>query len=182
MSRERIGLGGGCHWCTEAVFQHLRGVERVEQGFAASPPPDDAFSEAVLVDFDAARLPLEVLLEAHLRTHASTAGHSLRGKYRSAVYASTAGQATQATAALRRLQTGFAAPLVTRVLTLAAFRPSADRFRNYYATDPERPFCRTYIDPKLAELRRRFGPAVEPSAPARVSAAEPESGEALSRP
>lgn len=166
MSRERIGLGGGCHWCTEAVFQALRSVERVEQGFVASSPPDDAFSEAVLVTWDPTRLPLEMLLEAHLRTHAATSAHKMRGKYRSAVYVFDDGQAERARAALGRLQAGFDAPLVTRVLPFASFRPSDDRFRNYYATDPERPFCRIYIDPKLADLRRRFG--AEVSAPVRA--------------
>lgn len=156
---ERIGLGGGCHWCTEAVFQALRGVSAVEQGFVASEPPDDAFSEAVIATFDPDVLPLDVLLEAHLRTHASTSNHSMRGKYRSAVYTTDEAQAQRARAALLRLETGFDAPLVTRVLPLAAFRPSAERFQNYYAADPERPFCRSYIEPKLADLRRRFAAA-----------------------
>lgn len=166
MSLERIGLGGGCHWCTEAVFQALRSVETVEQGFVASTPPDDAFSQAVLVTWDPQRLPLKTLLEAHLRTHAATSRHKMRGKYRSAVYAFDPDQAERARAELAGLQAGFDAPLVTRVLPFAAFRSSDERFRNYYATDPERPFCRTYIDPKLAELRRRFGAEVR--APARA--------------
>lgn len=153
---ERIGLGGGCHWCTEAVFQALRGVSAVEQGFVASVPPDDAFSEAVIATFDPDALPLDVLLEVHLRTHSSTSQHKLRGKYRSAVYAADDAQAERARAALARLQAGFDRPLVTRVLPLIEFRPSEERFRNYYAADPERPFCRTYIEPKLADLRRRF--------------------------
>ena len=57
------------------------------------------------------------------------------------------------------------APLITRVLPFRAFQPSDARFQNYYATDPERPFCRTYIEPKLTMLRRRYGAdAVSPSA------------------
>ena len=154
---ERIGLGGGCHWCTEAVFQALRSVSAVEQGFVASAPPDEAWSEAVLVSFDPERLPLEVLIEAHLRTHASTSAHKLRGKYRSAVYVFDDGQAARSRVALEMLQAGFDAPLVTRVLPFVAFRASDERFRDYYATDPERPFCRTYIEPKLAWLRQAYG-------------------------
>lgn len=153
---ERIGLGGGCHWCTEAVFQALRGVVRVEQGFIAADPPDDAFSEAVLVDFEPEALPLAVLIEAHLRTHASTSAHKLRGKYRSAIYMDGPSQTATALRTLDTLRPDFDEPLVTRVLRRRGFRPSAARFRNYYATDPQRPFCRTYIDPKLALLRERF--------------------------
>lgn len=164
-SLQQLGFGGGCHWCTEAVFQSLYGVERVQQGFIASDPPDDALSEAVLVDWDGERLPLDVLIEVHLRTHASTSPHTMRGKYRSALYVMDAVQADACAAALARLQPGFDAPLITRVLPFRAFQPSDARFQNYYATDPERPFCRTYIEPKLAMLRRRYGAdAVSPSA------------------
>ena len=164
-SLQQLGFGGGCHWCTEAVFQSLYGVERVQQGFIASDPPDDALSEAVLVDWDGERLPLDVLIEVHLRTHASTSPHTMRGKYRSALYVMDAVQADACAAALARLQPGFDAPLITRVLPFRAFQPSDARFQNYYATDPERPFCRTYIEPKLTMLRRRFGAnSVTPSA------------------
>ena len=154
---ERLGFGGGCHWCTEAVFQAFGGVARVEQGFVASDPPDDAFSEAAVVDFDPAAVPAEALIEAHLLTHASTSAHSMRGKYRSAVYVEDEAQGKRVRRILERLAPGFDAPLVTRVLRLRAFEASAERFRDYYATDPDRPFCRTYIDPKLEALRARFG-------------------------
>ena len=153
---EMIGLGGGCHWCTEAVFQALRGVERVDQGFIAADPPDDAFSEAVLVTFDPDTIPLDALVEVHLRTHASTSEHSMRGKYRSAIYVEGEEQAQRAGHALDRIAPGFDAPLITRILSRRAFKASDERFHDYYATDPDRPFCRTYIDPKLAFLRERF--------------------------
>ncbi|WP_428643202.1 peptide-methionine (S)-S-oxide reductase [Roseibium sp.] len=153
----KIGLGGGCHWCTEAVFQAIAGISKVEQGFIRADPPEDAWSEAVVVTFDPVALPLEALIEIHLRTHSSTSHHKMRGKYRSAVYVYDAGTGVKVGRTLRKLQHGFEAPLVTRVLTLAAFKASDERFRNYYAKDPERPFCKTYIDPKLALLRKEYG-------------------------
>lgn len=152
---ECIGLGGGCHWCTEAVFQSLPGVDQVDQGFIRSQAPDDRLSEAVVVHFDPARTALAALIEAHLHTHASTSDHSMRSKYRSAVYAFDAGQADRARSALSALQVQFDAPLVTRVLTFEGFEASDVRFRDYYATDPDRPFCRTHIAPKLARLAAR---------------------------
>ena len=160
MTERTIGFGGGCHWCTEAVFQFFPGT-RVEQGYAAADPPHDAWSEAVRVRFDPARVPLAVLVEAHLRTHASTSAHSMRGKYRSAIYVpdgdgAEGEEADELRALLRDLQSGFERPLVTRVLPLRRFRLSDERFRDYYRTDPERPFCRAYVDPKLALLRSRF--------------------------
>lgn len=134
----------------------MRGVEAVAQGFIASALPDDAFSEAVLVDYEEARLPVEALIEAHLRTHASTARHSMRDRYRSAIYVTGEERACTIEDVLGRLAPNFDRPLVTRVLPLVAFEPSKERFHDYYRTDPSRPFCRTYIDPKLALLRREF--------------------------
>ena len=151
---QRIGLGGGCHWCTEAVFQALIGVERVEQGFIGAPPPDDGLSEAVIVTYDPQRIGLADLIAVHLVTHSSSGDHALRHRYRSAVYVFDEMQAEQAKAALldhaRRFGTGF----VTRVLPFERFTPSAPRYHNYYATNPDRPFCQTHITPKLAHLRR----------------------------
>lgn len=83
---EKIGFGGGCHWCTEAYFQSLKGVEKVEQGWISSMPPNDTFSEAVIVHYDPTIIPLKILTGVHLFTHASTKMHSFREKYRSAVY------------------------------------------------------------------------------------------------
>jgi peptide-methionine (S)-S-oxide reductase len=153
---ERVGFGGGCHWCTEAVFQSLRGVAKVEQGFIASQPPDDGFSEAVIVEFDPGAIGLDVLIGAHLATHSSASDHALRGKYRSAVYVFEAEQGARAEAVIARLATEAETAFVTRVLDLAAFRASDPRFHGYYVAGPDRPFCRTYIDPKLATLRRKF--------------------------
>jgi len=156
----KIGLGGGCHWCTEAVFQAVLGISNVDQGFIRSDPPEDAWSEAVVVTFDPVGLPLEVLVEIHLRTHSSTSRHKLRGKYRSAVY--DAGTGVKIGRILRALQHDFDEPLVTSVMTLAGFKPSDEQFQNYYAKGPERPFCTTYIDPKLALLRERYARVLRP--------------------
>ena len=162
----KIGLGGGCHWCTEAVFQAVAGISKVEQGFIAADPPDDAWSEAVVVTFDPVALPLEVLIEIHLRTHSSTSHHKMRGKYRSAIYVYDAGTGVKVGRILRTLQKAFDEPLATRVLSLSRFKASDERFQNYYATDPSRPFCKTYIDPKLTILRKEYGQRVRGDAEA----------------
>ena len=151
-----IGFGGGCHWCTEAVFQTLRGVKSVEQGFIKSDPPHDSWSEAVRINFDPEIIPLTVLVAIHLRTHSSQSNHTFRGKYRSAVYVVSKPQETAVDAILKDEQTEFDNPLVTHVLPLKEFKSSPDVFKDYYKTDPERPFCKAYIDPKLTKLRRDY--------------------------
>lgn len=82
----RIIFGGGCHWCTEAVFQSLKGVRTVEQGFISSYGGNDTFSEGVIVHYNAAVISPMDLTAIHLHTHQSTVDHSMRGKYRSAIY------------------------------------------------------------------------------------------------
>lgn len=154
--KEIIGLGGGCHWCTEAVFSHLRGVLGVEQGWISAEPPHHAFSEAVRVTFDPSFIPLEALIEVHLRTHAATSDHSMRGKYRSAVYATTPEQLAEIQRALVSLQAEFEKPLITGALMLSDFRLNEPQFLNYYASDSEKPFCKVHINPKLALLREEF--------------------------
>jgi peptide-methionine (S)-S-oxide reductase len=164
---QRIGFGGGCHWCTEAVFAALRGVTRVEQGFIRADAPDDSFSEAVLLTFQPAKIPLESLIEIHLRTHSSTSNHSMRSKYRSAIYVMDEIQAEAARRVLAELAPGFDAPLVTRVLPFRTFKASEDRFQRYFEKNAGGPFCTRYIDPKLALLRKEFSAVLR-------SASEPE--------
>lgn len=157
MHIRKIGFGGGCHWCTEAVFQSLRGVTKVEQGFIKSHAPRDSYSEAALITFDSSVIPLDVLIDVHLRTHASTSPHKMRGKYRSAVYVFSQETAAETSAILEELQSCFTDKIVTMVLPFDGFKPSLEQFQNYYQTNTERPFCKTYIDPKLAKIRCQFG-------------------------
>jgi peptide-methionine (S)-S-oxide reductase len=161
----RIGLGGGCHWCTEAVFQSLRGVSNVQQGFIKSLDPHDTFSEAVIVAFDPQTIPLDVLVDVHLRTHASTSQHKMRGKYRSAVYVFSDAQADTVRRQIKALQSDLEEPIVTMTLPYDDFKPSLERFQNYYRTNTEKPFCTAYIDPKLSKIRQKFSRYYDPVEP-----------------
>lgn len=149
-----IGFGGGCHWCTEAVFQALRGVERVEQGWICSAAPHDAPSEAVRVRFDPGAISLRTLVEIHLLTHASTSAHAMRAKYRSAVYTFSPSQHEACLRVLGALRAEHGAAYVTQVLPFAGFEPNRAELLDYYRTRPDAPFCTTYIAPKLRKLMR----------------------------
>src|SRR3954452_6850355 len=144
-SYHKIGLGGGCHWCTEAVFLSLKGVQQVEQGWIASQPPYDAFSEAVVVTYDTAIITLADLIAIHLHTHASTSNHSMRHKYRSAVYWFNAAEELLIKKIIVGLQSHFSNPIITQVLPFSNFKLSLPHYRNYYYANPEKPFCTLYI-------------------------------------
>ncbi len=158
---ETIGFGGGCHWCTEAVFNQLIGISKVHQGFIKSEPPNDYFSEAVVIEFNPQEIPLKELIEIHLRTHASTSNHSMREKYRSAIYTYTHEQAAEVASILKQLQTEFEKKLITQVLPFVEFQSSEEKYQNYFDKNAEGQFCKTYIDPKLNLLRQKYSTLIK---------------------
>lgn len=153
---QKIALGGGCYWCTEAVFQTLDGVENVEQGFVAPEESNATYSEAVIVHFNHALISLKDLIEIHLHTHQSTSAHSMRSKYRSAIYTFSKKQHDEAMSIIEIFQDEFANGLITKVLPFGSFEASNEQFRNYYYNNPQKPFCEKYITPKLKVLRSCF--------------------------
>ncbi len=137
----------------------------MQQGFIKSLDPHDTFSEAVIVAFDPQTIPLDVLVDVHLRTHASTSQHKMRGKYRSAVYVFSDAQADSVRRQIKALQSDLEEPIVTMTLPYDDFKPSLERFQNYYRTNTEKPFCTAYIDPKLSKIRQKFSRYYDPVEP-----------------
>lgn len=163
MELTKIALGGGCHWCTEAVFQALLGVEKVEQGWVASTEKNNSFSEAVIVHFYADKIDLKTLIKIHLLTHKSTSNHSMRNKYRSAIYYFYQQQKEESLKIIDKLQIGFSDKIITQVLVFHQFKPSSKDFQNYYQSNPEKPFCTNYITPKLKLLLHKFSNQIDES-------------------
>lgn len=151
----KIGLGGGCHWCTEAVFQSLKGVEKVDQGYISTSIDQETYYEGVIVHFNPEIINLEVLIKIHLKTHQSASDHSFRSRYLSAVYTFDKLQYAEADKILNILSNGNF-NFVTKVHSFGNFKTSREQIRNYYNTDPERPFCKKYIVPKLEIIQNDF--------------------------
>lgn len=158
---DKIALGGSCHWCTEAIFLALKGVAQVEQGWVASIAPHDTFSEGVIVHFDPTQITLRNLIAAHLYSHSCTSNHAMRVKYRSAIYVYSAQQHAQAQQIIADFQPEFDNKIITRVQPFVAFTPSRDEIVNYYFKNPSKPFCQTYINPKLKRLMAQFPQVVD---------------------
>jgi peptide-methionine (S)-S-oxide reductase len=157
LNLSKIALGGSCHWCTEALFQSVIGVKKVAQGYVSSTMADGLHSEAVVVYYNPAKIRLKTLIEIHLHTHKSTSDHSMRGKYRSAVYTYSPLQTKEVLTIIQELQPQFKNSIITRVLPFKSFRSSERMFKNYYYSNPEKPFCKKYINPKLQVLLSSFG-------------------------
>jgi peptide-methionine (S)-S-oxide reductase len=157
----KVGLGGSCHWCTEAIFQSLRGVDRVEQGWIASEGKASSFSEGVVVYFDTAVISLQTLIAVHLHTHSCTSRHSMRSKYRSAVYTFHDQQAEAVREAISVLQSEFDEVIITDVIPFQDFELNQETYLNYYYSNPEKPFCENVVSPKLRLLLKHFSKDVD---------------------
>ena len=156
VEKAKIALGGGCHWCTEAVFQSLIGVTKVDQGYVASINENSTFSEAVIVHFNSNQIVLKTLIEIRLHTHKSTSNHSMREKYRSAVYTFSVEQERHCNSIIEELQKEFNNQLITKVYPFKTFKTSREAIQNYYQKKSNKPFCETYINPKLRLLQKQF--------------------------
>ncbi|EAQ42538.1 peptide-methionine (S)-S-oxide reductase [Polaribacter sp. MED152] len=156
MQTNKIAFGGGCHWCTEAVFQSLQGVAEVNQGWVASTDKNSTFSEAVIVHFNPVEINLKDLISIHLATHKSTSNHSMRKKYRSAIYVFSNQQKIESENILTEIQENTASQIITQILPFSEFKPSENQFQNYYKKNPQKPFCKKYILPKLKLISNQF--------------------------
>ncbi len=153
----KIAFGGGCHWCTEAIFQQLIGVSQVEQGWVSSTHPQATTpSEAVIVHFDPTYISLDALTEIHLFTHNATSNHSFRDKYRSAIYTFSDVQEKEAQNILKEKQKLFDKPLITKVYPFGEFKLNDEKYLDYYKSNPDKPFCQVRIEPKLQILFGKY--------------------------
>lgn len=162
-SIQKIGFGGGCHWCTEGVFQSLIGMHKVEQGWIAATGPNDTFSEAISVQFNPELISLRAIIEIHLHTHASTSNHSFREKYRSAVYVFSEEQKLASEKIITALQKDFDKTIVTEVLFFKSFKLNKQDQLNYLYSRKNNSFCQNYIHPKLNILLMKFADKVNHS-------------------
>jgi peptide-methionine (S)-S-oxide reductase len=158
----KIGFGGGCHWCTEGVFLSLKGVSNVEQGWISSNGENNAFSEGVIIRFNPEIISLEDLIEIHLHTHSCTSNHSMRTKYRSAVYSFSEGDLAEVERIIRSFQGYFDERIITQSIHLVEFKENKEEYLNYFYSRPEAQFCKSYIHPKLRLLIDRFSNKVNP--------------------
>jgi peptide-methionine (S)-S-oxide reductase len=165
-------FGGGCFWCTEAVFKMLRGVSAVEPGYAGgkSPNPtyeqvcggDTGHAEVVRVEYDPAQVSYRTLLTIFFASHDATQlnrqGNDVGTQYRSAVFPTTPEQSEEARAFIKELQDSSpdGDPIVTTIEEGAAFYPAEDYHKDYYARNQSRGYCQVIIAPKLQKVQKEY--------------------------
>jgi peptide-methionine (S)-S-oxide reductase len=170
--RETATLGGGCFWCLEAVFDQVRGVERVESGYAggttASPTykqvcnGDTGHAEVVQVTFDPAVVSYRDILDIFFATHDPTTlnrqGADVGTQYRSAIFYHSPQQKEIAEKKIAELSAAgiWDAPLVTQVVLLETFYRAEDYHQGYFRNNPTQGYCRVVVAPKVAKFRKQF--------------------------
>ncbi len=165
-------LGGGCFWCTEAVFQELEGVEHVESGYTGGDNPNPTYqeictgntghAEAVQVHFDASVISYRDILEVFFLTHDPTTldqqGGDIGTQYRSAIFYQSPQQREVAEELIAKFEGNavFDAPIVTEVVELDEFYVAESYHQDYYRQNGNQGYCRVIIDPKMAKFRAAF--------------------------
>ncbi len=170
--REVATLGAGCFWCVEAVFQDLKGVEKVASGYAGGTVPNPTYqavctgrtghAEVIQVTYDPEEISYEALLEVFWRTHDPTTlnrqGADVGTQYRSAIFYHDEGQ--KAVAEKSKKETDEAElwpdPIVTEIVPYTDFYPAEDYHQNYFLANPNQPYCRAVIDPKVRKFKKEF--------------------------
>lgn len=169
---EEAVVGGGCFWCTEAVFSELRGVVQVIPGYAggtvANPTYDEVctgttgHAEVVRVTFDPAVLPYRDVLEVFFATHDPTTlnrqGGDTGTQYRSIVLYSSPAQRADAEAAIRdrNAEEKLGRRVVTQLVPLEKFYPAEEYHWKYFQRNPDRGYCQMVISPKMKKFRKSY--------------------------
>ena len=172
MDRELATLGGGCFWCLDAVFRELRGVEQVVSGYAgghvANPTYEQVCSgrtghaEVVQITFDPSKVTYRELLEVFFTIHDPTTrdrqGADVGSQYRSVIFYHSPEQRQTAEAVMAELSAAglWSAPMVTQLVPFEAFYPAEAYHQNYFARNPQQPYCQIVIVPKVAKFRERY--------------------------
>lgn len=165
-------LGGGCFWCTEAVFLELKGVESVVSGYSGGKVKNPTYrevcsgltghAEVIQIKFDPAVVTYEEILEVFFNTHDPTTlnkqGADEGTQYRSVVFYHNEDQKQIAEAYKKQLNTSkvFRQPIVTEISSFSVFYPAEDYHQNYYALNPEQGYCQYVVRPKVEKFRKQY--------------------------
>ncbi|MCS7188261.1 MAG: peptide-methionine (S)-S-oxide reductase MsrA [Bacteroidia bacterium] len=169
---EEATFGGGCFWCTEALFKLLKGVEMVFPGYAGGHVPNPSYeqvcskttghAEVVRVRFDPQVISYEMLVEYFFLTHDPTTlnrqGNDVGPQYRSVIFYHSEAQRETAERVKARLEAQkiFSKPIVTTIEPLTTFYPAEKYHWDYFSQHPDQPYCAFVIAPKVHKAREKF--------------------------
>lgn len=165
-------FGSGCFWCSEAIFNDLKGVLKVTSGYAGGTKPKPTYeevctgqtghAEVINIEFDPGVIAYEQLLEVFFLTHNPTTpnrqGNDVGPQYRSVVFYHDEAQRVAAEKMKTKISADkiYDGPIVTSLEPFPEFYAAEDYHQNYFAKNPDQPYCQVVIDPKVAKFRKKF--------------------------
>jgi methionine-S-sulfoxide reductase len=169
---ETITLGGGCYWCTEAIFENLVGVKTVVSGFSGGKTVNPSYeevctgktghTEVVQITFDKSVTNLDEILKVFFTVHDPTTlnrqGEDVGTQYRSVIFYRNEAQRKTAQDIINVLNANkvYNSPIVTKVEPFTQFYNAEDYHQDYYAYNKNKPYCRLVIQPKLEKFEKIF--------------------------
>ncbi|MDM0018064.1 peptide-methionine (S)-S-oxide reductase MsrA [Variovorax saccharolyticus] len=176
-STETIVLGGGCFWCTEAVFDRVQGVVDVESGYSNGQTPNPSYeqvctgrtghSEVVKLSFDPAQISLREILEIFFVVHDPTTlnrqGNDVGTQYRSGIYYLDPAQKQVAEEVVREIADSktYSAPIVTEIEPLANYYTAEAYHQDYFLNNPNQGYCAFVVGPKVEKFQKTFAARVK---------------------
>lgn len=174
---DTITLGGGCFWCTEAVYERVSGVVAVESGYSNGHVINPSYeqvctgntghNEVVRVSFDPDQISLRELLEIFFVVHDPTTlnrqGNDVGTQYRSGIYVNSPEQEKVAREVIAEMAASntYRSPIVTEVLPLANYSRAEDYHQHYFAQHPNQGYCAFVVAPKVEKFRKTFASRVK---------------------
>lgn len=170
MTMEIATIGGGCFWCTEAVYQQLIGVEKVVSGYSGGRIPDPTYeqicegntghAEVIRIQFDSAivsyRDILEIFFTIHDPTTLNRQGNDVGTQYRSVIYTHSAEQMATARQVIAAMAHVWDAPIVTELQEAPVFYPAEEYHQSYFLNHPMQSYCAFVVAPKVSKFRQVF--------------------------
>lgn len=169
---ERATLAGGCFWCTESVFDELRGVESVVSGYSGGHKDSPTYqevctgttghAEVIQIEFDPAEIDFPDILRVFFTVHDPTTlnrqGGDIGTQYRSSVFYHSEAQRQAAEDVIREIDAAaiYPNPIVTEVVPFEKFWPAEDYHQEYFVNNPNQPYCSAVIAPKVAKFRKMY--------------------------
>jgi peptide-methionine (S)-S-oxide reductase len=173
-------FANGCFWCTEAVFQQLKGVKKVVSGYSGGHVENPTYeqvcgkntghAEALRIEYNPQQISFDELLEVFWKTHDPTTlnkqGNDVGPQYRSVIFYHNDEQKEKAEKYKKELDASgvFDAPIVTTIEPFGVFYPAEDYHTNYYKRNPSQPYCYYVIKPKMEKFKKIFGDKIQVTA------------------
>ena len=172
MSNQTAVFGGGCFWCTDAVFKMLRGILLVKPGYAGGTIENPTYeqvcsgttghAEVIYLKYDPSKIAYRDLLTVFFGSHDPTTknqqGNDVGTQYRSVIFYTTPEQKSEAEHCIQEINASsmLGASIVTEVVPLDTFYDAEDYHRDYFAKNPGNPYCQVIINPKLQKVQEKF--------------------------